>query len=189
MKLSESGYVRATLRELAVLSVATVGAFLFFIHSSLYLEAGTTARPLNLGGFLLVTTILYLFLRLIISVAGLYYPRPRPEYVVCPECGKALEDGAVESLEHHRRVTLSPRPTEKEVMAAIMLRKAIDDARRTAQKNLSGPKDDVIHLPGNVENLPVPVDEFERMLRGLDRTGEPRGSERRRPGGPRGPSP
>ena len=188
MKLSESGYVRTTAREFAVLAVAALGAYLFFIHGSLYLQSGSAGRPLNLEGFLLVTTILYLLLRLIFVVAGLYYPRPRTEYVVCPECGKALEDGAPEVLDRHRRVTVSPRPTEKEVMAAILLRKAIDDARRSARKPLSGRQDEVVRLPGDVENLPVSVDELDRILRDLDHPRGAREPSDRRPRGPSGPS-
>jgi len=187
MKLSESRYVRVTAREFAVLAVAALGAYLFFIHGSLYLQAGSSGRPLTLEGFLLVTTIVYLLLRLIFVVAGLYYPRPRPEYVVCPECGRALEDDAPDSLERHQRLTLSSRPTEREVLAAIMLRKAIDDARRSARKDLVGPRDEVIRLPGNVENLPVPVDELERILRELDEPRDARGAGNRRPRGPPGP--
>jgi hypothetical protein len=189
MKPSERAYVRTTAREFAVLAVAALGAYLFFIHGSLYLQAGSEARPLTLEGFFLVTTILYLLLRLIFVVAGLYYPRPRTEYTVCAECGREIEKSAPDAADRHRRVTLSPRPTEKEVMAAILLRKAIDDARRTAQKPLSGPEETVVRLPGNVENLPVPVDEFERILHELDHPRDGRGSVERRPRGPAGPPP
>lgn len=187
MKLSESDFFRTTAREFAVLGVAGLGAYLFFIHGSLYLQPGSTARPLSLEGFLLVTAILYLLLRLIFVVAGLYYPRPRPQYVVCPECGKALEDGTPEVLDRRPRLTVSPRPTEKEVMAAILLRKAIDEARRSAQKPLAGSRDEVVRLPGDVENLPVPVDEMDRILQNLDRPSEGRGPQDRRPKGPFGP--
>ncbi len=189
MKLSESAYVRTTAREFAVLGVAALGAYLFFIHGSLYLQPGSQARPLTLEGFLLVTTILYLLLRLIFVVAALYYPRPRTELTVCAECGREIEASGHEAEERHRRVTLSPRPTEREVLAAIMLRKAIDDARRSAQKPLSGPRDEVVRLPGDVENLPVPVDEFERILHELDHPRDARGPPERRPRGPPEPPP
>lgn len=189
MKLSESGYARTTAREFAVLGVAALGAYLFFIHGSLYLQPGSQGRPLTLEGFLLVTTILYLLLRLVFVVAALYYPRPRTEYTVCAECGREIEASARDAAERHRRVALSPRPTEKEVMAAIMLRKAIDDARRSSQKPLSGPRDEVVRLPGDVENLPVPVDEFQRILHDLDHPRDARGTSERRPRGPPGPPP
>ncbi len=189
MKASQSAYFRPTARELAVLAVAALGAYLFFIHGSLYLQPGSQARPLTPEGFFLVTTILYLLLRLVIVVAGLYYPRPRTEVTVCAECGREIAEGAPDAVERHRRATLSPRPTEKEVMAAIMLRKAIDDARRSAQKPLSGPRDEVVRFPGEVENLPVPVEELDRILHDLDHLRHTRGPTERRPHGPPGPPP
>ncbi len=187
MELSESRYARSVAREAAVLAIAGMGAFLFFIHGSLYLQPGSVARPLTLEGFLLVTAILYLFLRLIFVVAGLYFPRARPEYIVCPECGRAYDEATPGEGERHHRSLVTPRPTEKEVMAAIMLRKAIDDARRTARKDLLGPRVEVPRLPGEIENAGVPPEEFERILRDLDasRRGDEAGE--RRPRGPSGP--
>ncbi len=187
MELSESRYFRTTAREFALLAVAALGAFLFFIHGSLYLQPGSTGRPLTLEGFLLVTTILYLFFRLVFVVAGFYVPRPRTEYVVCPECGRAYDEGARSAAEHHQRAPLSPRPTEKEVMAAIMLRKAIDEARRSARKDLTGPRDMVPRLPGEIENTGVPPEEFDRILKQLDASRGGRGAGDRRPRGPEGP--
>ena len=189
MKLSESAYARTTAREFAVLGVAALGAYLFFIHGSLYLQAGSSGRPLTLEGFLLVTTILYLLLRLIFVVAALYYPRPKASVTVCAECGREVEANVPEELARHGRVTLSRRPTEKEVMAAIMLRKAIDEARRSAKTPLSGPADEVVRLPGAIENLPVPVEELDRILQDLDRPRNARGPAERRPRGPPGPPP
>lgn len=186
MELSESRYFRSTAREFAVLAVAAIGAFLFFIHGSLYLQPGSTARPLTLEGFLLVTTILYLFLRLLFVVAGFYFPKARPEYIVCPECGRAYDEAVPAEVAEHRRAAVSPRPTEKEVMAAIMLRKAIDEARRSSRRDLAGPRDVVTRLPGEVENASVPPDEFDRILRQLDATKGGRGPSERRPRGPSG---
>ncbi len=187
MKLSESAYARQTAREFMVLGIAALGAYLFFVHGALYLQPGSSARPLTLEGFLLVTTVLYLFLRLMIIVASLYMPRPRPEFVVCPECGKQLEDDSPEGIARHLRITVSPRPTEREVLAAIMLRKAIDEARRSAQKNLAGPSDGVVRVPGDVENLPVPVEEMNRILRDLDHPSHIRGPDDRVRRGPPDP--
>ncbi len=187
MELSESRYAKATAREFAVLAIAAIGTFLFFIHGSLYLQPGSQARPLTLEGFLLVTTILYLFLRLIFVVAGFYFPRARTEYVVCPECGREYDDAQPEEVAQHHRATVTPRPTEREVMAAIMLRRAIDDARRSSHRDLAGPRDVVARLPGEVENTSVPPDEFDRILRQLDATRGGRGPSGRRPRGPSGP--
>ncbi len=186
MTPSESGYVRATAREFALLAIAALGAFLFFIHGSLYLQAGSTARPLTLEGFLLVTAILYLFLRLVFVVAGLYIPQRRPEYVVCPECGRAYDEARLAEIEAHR-ATFSRKPTEKEVLAAVMLRKAIDEARRSAQKDLVGPRSEIVRIPGVVENERVPPEEFDRILRQLDASRRDAGD--RRPRGPPGTPP
>ncbi len=184
MELRESEFARTTAREFAVLAVAAVGAFLFFIHGSLYLSPGSAGRSLNLEGFLLVTAILYLFLRMIFVVAGLYYPRARPQVVVCEECGRALDPASSGAVARHARTGLTPRPTEKEILAAVMLRKAIDEARQSAQKSLAGPRPNELRLPGDIENAPVPVEEFERILRQLDSRGGIRDPAERRPKGP-----
>ena len=184
MDHSESGFLRTTGREFAVLGVAAIGAYLFFIHGSLYAQPGSTARPLTLEGFLLVTAILYLFLRLVFVVAGLYYPRSSPSQAVCAECGKVLDETPPAPVARRAATGLSRRPTEKEVLAAVMLRKAIDDARRLAKKDLAGPEPEPVRLPGNVENAPVPLDEFERILKDLDSGRSGRGPDERRPRGP-----
>ena len=187
MELSDSRFFRTTAREFAVLAVAGAGAFLFFIHGSLYLQPGSTARPVTLEGFLLVTAILYLFLRLIFVVAGFYFPPPRTEYVVCPECGRAYDEGLHAAAERHHRAAVSPRPTQREVLAAIMLRKAIDEARRSSQKDLVGPRAAAPRLPGDVENAGVTPEEFDRILKELDGVRGGRTPVDRRPRGPSGP--
>ncbi len=184
MTLSESGFAWRTARELALLGIAAAGAFLFFVHGALYLQAGSAARPLTLEGFLLVTTILYLFFRLLFVVAGLYLPRAPPAYVLCPECGRLLDDTSPEGIARHHRTALVPKPTEQEVLAAVMLRRAIDDARRSARHDLRGPGVRGTDLPGDIENLPVPIEEFERILRDLDDGRPSRGPSERRPKGP-----
>lgn len=184
MERSGSGYLQHTAREFAVLAVAAVGSYLFFIHGMLYLQPGGTGRPLSLEGFLLVTALMYLFLRLVFVVAGLYYPRAAPRYTVCAECGKVLDQTAPQAPARHPAAGLSHRPTEKEVLAAVMLRKAIDDARRLAKKDLAGPPPEAPRLPGDVENAPVPMDEFERILKQLDTPRDGRGPDERRPRGP-----
>ena len=187
MELSERRFMRTTARECALLAVAALGAFLFFIHGSLYLQAGSTARPLSLEGFLLVTAILYLFLRLVFVVAGLYLPRPRTGYVVCPECGRAYDEAAPGGAVRHRRAPLASRPTEKEVLAAIMLRKAIDEARRSARRDLAGPRAEEIRVPGEIENAGVTPEEFDRILRELDASRRGEGAGDRQPRAPPGP--
>ena len=185
MEQSDSRYLERIGREFAVLAVAAVGAYLFFIHGSLYLQSGSAARPLTLEGFLLVTAIFYLFLRLIFVVASLCYPRPAIQFTVCPECGKALDETTPGIPARHGVTAFSRKPTEKEVLAAVMLRKALDDARRLAKKDLAGPPPSGRPpLPSEVENAPVPMDEFERILKQLDSPRTPGSPEDRRPKGP-----
>lgn len=183
MELSRSGYVRNTAREFAVLAVAALGAYIFFIHGSLYVQPGSVGRPLTLEGFLLVTAILYLFLRLVFVVAGLYYPRPIPQPAVCTECGKALDEPTAPPVVRRASAGRVRRPTEKEVLAAVMLRKAIDDARRLAKKDLVAPPAVQARLPGEPENAPVSFEEVERILKELDTPRNPRPSDERRPKG------
>jgi hypothetical protein len=180
----EDGFARSTAREFGLLAVAALGAYLFFIQGALYLQEGTNGRPLTLEGFLLLTAIIYIFLRLTFLVAGLYFPRSQLEYVVCPECGRAHEQTDPKEVAWRRRVPAERKPSEKEVLAAVMLRKAIDDARRSAQKTLSGPGTGGILLPGEAENPPLPYDEFERILRDLDANRSAGNPPDRRPKGP-----
>ncbi len=175
------------MRELAILGIAGAGSLLFMVHEGFYFASGSIGFALPARtppwAYLLLTGVLYLFLRMVFLVAGLFFVRERPEYIVCPECGRRLTDTSPDGVEAHRRLELTPRPTEREVMAAIMLRRAIDDARRSARKELTGPIVEFRELPGDVENPPVSLEEFDRILRELDggRTGRP--SDR----GPRGP--
>jgi hypothetical protein len=180
----ESGFTRSTAREFAVLAVAALGAYLFFIHGALYLQPGSSSRPVTLEGFLLVTALLYLLLRLTFVVAGFYLPPAQPKYVVCPECGEKQDEAHPVEVAWRRRVPASAKPSDKEVLAAVMLRKAIDDARRTAQKNLSGPKTGGLLLPGEAENPPLSYEEFERILRDLDSKRFGRDDSNRRPSPP-----
>ena len=187
VRVTESGsrFARLAIRESAILAVAVVAAFLFDIHPSFY---GGQPRTVGMPSWVLVllVVVVYLLLRMLFLIGSMFYRAQEPELVLCPECGRLYDESRPEALQAHHRITLSPKPTEREILAAIMLRKAIDDARRSSTRNLAGPKVVVADLPsGDVENPPVPVAEFERILKDLDVANAPRrGPSGRRPRGP-----
>jgi len=167
------------------LGIGGIAAVVFLNHESLYLRADFAPYDGPLSAYLLVTAVLYLLVRLVFLAAGMFFPRKRPEFILCPECGRALDDASPHGVAEHNRITLRPKPTEKEVLAAIMLRKAIDDARRSATHELAGPRVETPSLPGAVENPPVSFEEFERILRDIDFSADwRRGVQDRRPKGP-----
>ncbi len=175
-------FVDVASREAAILALAAVAAVVFLNHEVFYLRAGFVPYAGPVWAYLLVTAVLYLFVRLMFIVAGMYFPGKRPEFVLCPECGHALDDASPHGREEHNRITLTPRPTEKEILSAIMLRKAIDDARRSAKRELAGPKPEAVRVPGDVENARLTFEEFERILQDIDvSAARRRGAPDRRP--------
>src|SRR5437879_5045000 len=73
--------------------------------------------------------MVYLFLRLVIVALELRPARGHAELVRCPECGQWLDDPSAAGLEAHRRIELTPKPSRKEIVSAVALRKAVDAAR------------------------------------------------------------
>ncbi len=177
-------WLRLAARELGVLAIAGLSAWLFLIHPELYLN-GTARHDITPANFLVTTAVLFVAIRLVFVVAAMYFTPRRTTFVVCPECGRPVENASPQAVARHHRISVTPKPTEQEVLAAVMLRKAIDDARRVAGKSLAGPSE-VAGLPGDFENPPISLDEFERILRDLDISrGAGRSTDRR----PKGPSP
>lgn len=185
--MTESGsrFARVAIRESAILAVAVVAAFLFDLHQTFY---SGNVRDLGMPAWvlLLLVVVLYLFIRMLFLIGTMFYTAREAELVLCPECGRLYDESKPGAMETHHRITLTPKPTEREIVAAIMLRKAIDDARRSSTRSLSGPKVVVSDVPpADVENPPVSMDEFERILRDLDFAHAPRrGPQDRRPKGP-----
>lgn len=179
---------RAAAREAAILVIAAAGSLLFFIHGTFEPPIGFRMMAITPWVFALLTAVVYLFIRMLFMVGAMFFPRKQPELVLCPECGRYYDDSTPDRIADHRRVELTPKPTEREILAAIMLRKAIDDARRSAKRPLAGPDVTMAELPGEVENPPISIDEFDRILRDLDFSKGPRrGPPDRRPKGPPGP--
>ena len=185
MDAGESRWIWVLGREVAVLGVATLGTVIFLLHPELYLT-GAPGHEITAANFLLVTTVLYVLLRLIFFVASYYIPRTRPHLIVCPDCGRVF-DKAHPAAERQRKGPSTPKPTEREVLAAVMLRKAIDDARKSSTRRLAGPPDPP-PPPAEAENPPISVEEFERILHDLDRSRRPGRSDDAGPKGPRPPS-
>lgn len=173
------------MREAAILAIAAVAAVVFLNHEFFYLRGDFTPYRGPLSAYILLTAVVYLLVRVVFLVAAMFFPRKRPEFIVCPECGRALEDASPHGKAEHRRIALTPKPTEKEVLSAIMLRKAIDDARRSAKRELSGVRVEVPKLPGDVENPAISYEEFKRILEDIDTSAaRRRGAPDRRPRGP-----
>jgi hypothetical protein len=179
-------WLRLASRELSVAGIAGLSAWLFLIHPILYLN-GAAGHDVTAANLLVTTAVLYVTIRLIFIAAAMYFVSSPTTYVVCPQCGRAIQDGSPRAIARHHRIAVTPKPTEQEVLAAVMLRKAIDDARRVAGKSLAGPPD-APALPGDFENPPISVDEFERILRDLDLSRSGGRSQERRPKGPAPPS-
>jgi len=187
---SRSMFARVVAREAAILAVGAIGAVAFLNHEVFYFRSGFTPFDGPPWAYFLLAAVLYLFVRMVFLVAGMFFPRKRPEFVLCPECGRELDETSPHGVAQHNRITLTPKPTEKEILAAIMLRKAIDDARRSARRDLAGPRVEVRELPGDVDNPPLTFEEFERILQDIEfSAAQRRGAPDRRPRGPPGRPP
>lgn len=188
--MSASRWRRAAAREGAIVALAAFGSALFTLHQSFYSGSALHLIDEPAWAFLLVTGALYVFIRALFLIGGTFFPRQRPEFILCPECGRVLDDLTPRGVEEHRRIELTPKPTEREILAAVMLRKAIDDARRSSRRDLAGPAAGQGMPPSDVENPPVSLAEFDRILRDLDQSRARRGPGDRRPRGPgEGPPP
>ena len=120
---------RFATREVILVSLAAVASFLFINHDNLYLTQAFSLSIAPLESYLLATIVIYLFLRLLVIALDIRPIRTHAELVRCPECGQWLDDPTTSGLEAHRKVELTPRPTEKEIVSAIALRRAVDASR------------------------------------------------------------
>ena len=165
---------RFAMREVLVLGLAAAAAILFIRHDMLYLRGGDGNADAPLASYILATTLFYLGIRFVVLAVDLRPPRVHAELVRCPECGQWLDDPTPSGREDHHRVVITPKPTEKEVLAAVALRKAVDAARADARRReeLDG-LDDVVprrasENPTNGDLLRAleDPDALERLLHG-----------------------
>lgn len=168
-----------SVREALIVTIAAFGAVLFLNHPLLYLEDGFVPYSGPLAAYVLVTVVLWLFLRGALFAAAMRPVRVRDGVEICPECGQRLDDGTPSGLETHRRVPLTPRPTEREVIAAVALRRAVDDARAIPRHAHPVAGNPLARITEDVENRP----------RSLDPTSQPPNNPpaERAPKGPRTP--
>src|SRR5467141_99824 len=134
---------RFATRELTLVSLAAVAAFLFINHDNLYLTQAFSLSIAPLESYLLATIVIYLFLRLLVIALDMRPTRTHTELVRCPECGQWLDDPTTSGLEAHRKVELTPKPTEKEIVSAIALRRAVDASRLASLASVKTPRDAV----------------------------------------------
>ncbi|MGI0148463.1 MAG: hypothetical protein ACREDF_02875, partial [Thermoplasmata archaeon] len=120
---------RFALREVLLVGIAGLASFVFINHNALYLSEPFHLSDVPIESYILATSILYLFLRMVIIIVEMRPPPGHAELVQCPECGQWLDDLSDAGLEAHRRIELTPKPSQKEVVSAVALRKAVDAAR------------------------------------------------------------
>src|SRR5437879_3780825 len=139
-------------REVVILALAGLAAFLFLNHENLYLTGPFTLSKAPLEAYLLATTVIYLFLRLVVVTLEMRVPRARAELVRCPECGQWIDDSTAKSREAHHRIELTPKPSPKAIVSTVALRKAVDAARVAGKASEANPQPK-IPAAGNPENV------------------------------------
>ena len=90
---------------------------------------------------------------MLIIAAEMRPTRARKGAVRCPECGQRLDTLTVGGREAHRRIELTPKPSEKEIVSAVALRKAVDAAHFSARASKVVSQDDITTSARDLENL------------------------------------
>lgn len=121
---------RFVLREALVLALGAVTAVLFLHHDLFYLRAGALSPSAPLASYILATIVFYLGIRVVVVAVDLRPPRTHAGAVQCPECGQWLDDVSAAEIESHHR--MRAKATEKEAVASLALRKAVEAARATS---------------------------------------------------------
>ena len=157
-------------REILLVGIAAAAAFVFINHDNLYLSHPFRLSDARIESYSLATAMIYLFLRLVIVALDLRPPRSHADSVRCPECGQWLDDPTAAGLEAHRRIELTPKPSQKEIVSAVALRKAVDAARlgNLPHPARSGEPNPSALIPANAtsEDLVAALNDpdfFERM--------------------------
>lgn len=172
---------RMALRETLLVLISAGASFVFINHAALYLNEPFVLRDVRLESYVLATVVLFLFLRLAILAVEMRPPRGHEELVRCPECGQWIDGRSAAERDAHRARELTPKPSPKEIVSAVALRKAVDAARL-------GPLKPVRVLPKDLPPAPPenPVVSSEDLVAALD---DPDRLERLRhsPGAPTDP--
>lgn len=142
-------------REVLILALAGLASFLFINHANLYLMGPFTLSKAPLEAYLLATTVIYLFLRLVVIAMEMREPRARAEQVRCPECGQWIDDPTSAGREAHHRIELTRRPSEKAIVSTVALRKAVDAARVAGKASEASPPPE-IPAASDFENVSSP---------------------------------
>ena len=173
---------RSAARELAIVSLAGLASFLFINHENLYLSGPFALSNAPLEAYFLATIVIYLFLRMLISAAGMRPTRVRSGSLRCPECGQRLDSLTAAGREAHDRIELTPKPLEKEVVSAGALRKAVDAAHLSVRASKMASQESPVVPPRDLENisghdLVAAIDDpdlLERLLHGPNPPRDPR---------------
>ena len=173
---------RSAARELAIVSLAGLAAFLFLNHQNLYLREPFALSNAPLEAYFLATIVIYLFLRMLIIAAEMRPTRSPKGEIRCPECGQRLDTLTTAGRKAHRRIELTPKPSEREIVSAVALRKAVDAAHFSARASKVASRDDVTTSARDLENvssrdLVAAIDDpdlLERLLHGPNPPKEPR---------------
>ena len=120
---------RYVLREFLLLVIAVAAAFVFINHDNLYLNHPFRLADARIESYLLASVVIYLFLRVAIIALEMRPPRPADGLLRCPECGQWIDVRSADGLAAHHRIALTPKPSPKEIVSAVALRKAVDAAR------------------------------------------------------------
>lgn len=130
---------RSVRRESLLVGLAAAAAFVFINHENLYLTHPFQLADVRIESYVLATIMAFLFLRLAILAFEMRPTRASANLVRCPECGQLLDAYTAAALAAHRRIELTPKPSQKEIVSAVALRKAVDAARLpTVPRRLPG---------------------------------------------------
>src|SRR5207247_4407702 len=173
---------RSAARELAIASLAGLASFLCINHENLYLSGPFALSNAPIEAYYLATIVIYLFLRMLISAAGMRPTRVRSGSVRCPECGQRLDTLTAAGREAHHRIELTPKPLEKEVVSAVALRQAVDAAHLSVRASKMASREGLVVRPRDLENisghdLVAAIDDpdlLERLLHGPNPPRAPR---------------
>jgi len=163
-------------------SLAGIASFLFINHEILYLNGPFALSRAPIESYFLATIVIYLFLRMLIIAAEMRPTRAGAGSLLCPECGQRLDGLTVEGREAHRRIELTPKPSEREVVSAVALRKAVDAAHFSDRASKTVSREDVTTSARDLENVSSrdlidaidDPDLLERLLHGPNPPRDPR---------------